>query len=93
MQQDVPRLILKTDVLPTLRSKLKSPNDQAILAEYCALQYDDEDEQKLVCLDNAIEFAMHASSEIEAKLRRNPSDNSLLEEQMAPGNCKALDDI
>jgi hypothetical protein len=53
-------------------------------------QYDDEDERTLVCLDNAIEFAMQASSEIEAKLCRNPSDDFLLEEQMAPSTVKRL---
>ena len=77
------------DVLPTLR-KLKSPNNQAILAEYCTLQCDGVDEQKLICLDNAIEFAMQASSEIEAKLSRNPSDDFLLEEQMATSTVKRL---
>lgn len=70
---------LLSDVLPVL-SKLKSPNDQAILAEYCALQYEDSDQQKLDCLDKAIEFAMQSSNEIEVRLRRFPSEDLLLDE-------------
>lgn len=70
---------LLNDVMPVL-SKIKSPKDQAILAEHCALQYDDNDEQKLVCLDKAIEFAMQSSNEIEVRLRRFPSDDLLLDE-------------
>jgi hypothetical protein len=79
----------ENDVLPVL-TKLKLPNDQAILAEYCALQYADEDEQKLACLSKAIEFAIQASSDIESRLRRYPSDDLVLEEQKALETVKRL---
>jgi len=79
----------ENDVLPVL-CKLKSPNDKAILAEYCAMQYKDEDSQKLVCLDKAIECAMQASSELEARLRRYPSENLHIEEQKALTTVKRL---
>jgi hypothetical protein len=57
------------DVLPTL-NRLQLSDDIADLAEWCALQYRYEDEDKLRCLDHALTFAIKASTESEARSAR-----------------------
>lgn len=53
------------DVFPTL-GRLQLSSDIAELAEWCSLQYQYEDKNKLLCLDHALTFAMKASSESES---------------------------
>jgi hypothetical protein len=53
------------DVLPIL-NQLRAPSDVADLAEWCSKQYGlDAPENKLKCLDHALDFAIKASTEVE----------------------------
>ena len=73
---------LETDVLPVL-NRLKSSKDQSILTEWCASMYQESDEQKMRCLDIALEHAMKASSEIEQRASHEKSSDLASEEQEA----------
>lgn len=66
----------ESDVVPVLK-RLKLSKDQADLAEWLASRYEDHDEQKLHCLDYALESAMRASSEIEQRMRFGVDDAKL----------------
>eukprot|EP00980_Cylindrotheca_fusiformis_P001961 scaffold443_cov125-Cylindrotheca_fusiformis.AAC.10 len=57
------------DVMPVL-NRLKSSADIADLAEWCATQYSFENEDKLRCLEIALNSAIQASSEAERRTRR-----------------------
>jgi hypothetical protein len=63
---------LEVDVLPIL-NKLKSARDQSVLADWCAYFYPEGDEQRMKCLDIALDYALKSSSEIERLARKNPS--------------------
>lgn len=52
------------DVVPTL-SRIRSASERTVFAEWCANQYRGRDEDRLKCLDGAIQAAMQASSEAE----------------------------
>ena len=53
------------DVLPIL-NQLRAPSDVADLAEWCSKEYGlDASENKLKCLDHALDFAIKASTEVE----------------------------
>lgn len=64
------------DVLPVL-SRLKSPTDVAELAEWCSLQYDFENEDKLRCLDHSLNFALRASSEAEQRVNHTSRSGAI----------------
>jgi hypothetical protein len=66
----------EVDVLPVL-NRLKSSGDVADLAEWCSLEYNFEDEDKLKCLDHSLNFAMKASNEAERYSSRNSSNDAI----------------
>ena len=66
----------ENDVVPVC-DRLRSVYDKATMAEWCAGQYFDDDAEKLKSLDLALESAMIASAEIEARRRRNASSSEL----------------
>ncbi len=76
------------DVLPVL-NRLKVSEDVADLAEWCAVQYSFEDEDKLHSLDHALTFAMKASNESEMKSARITENEIVSEENVS----KALDRV
>ncbi|KAI2500113.1 hypothetical protein MHU86_14380 [Fragilaria crotonensis] len=73
---------LETEVVPVL-NRLKSSTGQSTLAEWCASMYDENDIQKVKCLDIALEHAMNASSEIECRMSRDKSCDRTREHQDA----------
>ena len=75
------------DVLPVL-NRLKQSADIAELSEWCSSQYAFEDEDKLRCLDHALNFAMKSSNESEVKQARRGAKD--LPED---GVAKALDRV
>jgi hypothetical protein len=64
------------DIVPVW-DRLKSPRDKAILAEWCAEQYEGNDVEKLKCLDLALKSAMLASTEIERRHHQNLNNPQL----------------
>jgi hypothetical protein len=66
----------ENDVVPVL-SRLKSPKDKAILTEWCASQYEQNDEEKMKCIDLVVQCAMQTSTEIEHRYRLVPNDRTL----------------
>ena len=77
------------DVLPTL-NRLQLSDDIADMAEWCALQYQYEDEDKLHCLDHALNFAIKASSESEARCSRTSGGNDIPELSAALDRVKRI---
>lgn len=70
----------ENDVSPVLK-RIHSPNERAVLAEWCADQYGPHnDTEKLKCFAVVLQSCMQASTEIEQKRRHFPKDD-LLEQQ------------
>mmetsp|Transcript_64447 Transcript_64447/g.74194 ORF Transcript_64447/g.74194 Transcript_64447/m.74194 type:complete len:2711 (+) Transcript_64447:55-8187(+) len=64
------------DVLPTL-SQLRAPSDVAEVAEWCSKQYGlDTSENKLKCLDYALNYAIKASMEFERSVGEGKEDQN-----------------
>lgn len=61
------------DVMPVL-NRLKSTADVADLAEWCALQYSFQNEDKLRSLEHALNSAMQASSDAERRSRQKSTN-------------------
>lgn len=79
-----------SDVLPCL-NRLRLPSDQVELAEWCAAQYQNNDAEKLQCLSFASQASIKASTEIEQRRIRYPTDLKLKQqEQNALDKIKSL---
>lgn len=74
----VPFPSFESDVNPVL-NRIRSPTDRALLAQWCALQYEGEDQQKLKCFDVVLHDAIQAADEIEQKLLHSPQNKKLEE--------------
>jgi hypothetical protein len=70
----------ENDVIPVF-NRIRLAHEKAVLAEWCAAQYVNSDEEKLKCLDLALHSAMQASTELEQHRHRNSrGDDRKLEE-------------
>jgi hypothetical protein len=68
------------DVFPVL-SKIGSFIDKANLAEWCANQFNNNDSEKLKCLDALLQNTIQASTEIESRRRHFPEDVLLRQQE------------
>ena len=71
----------ENDVNPVLK-RIRSPSERAVLAEWCAEQYQDNDAEKLKCLGVVLQSCTQASNDIEQKRRHFPNDERLEQEEM-----------
>lgn len=70
----------ENDVIPVF-NRIRLTHEKAVLAEWCASQYVNSDEEKLKCLDLAMRSAMQASTEVEQQHHRySRGDDKKLEE-------------
>jgi hypothetical protein len=75
---NVPFPSFESDVQPVL-NRIRSSTDRAILAQWCARQYEKEAQQALMCFDVVLQDAILAADDIEQKLLHSPQNKNVEE--------------
>jgi len=87
LENNVAQPSFENDVNPVLK-RIRSPSERAVLAEWCADQYQSNDVERLKCLGVVLQSSMQASTDIEQKRRRLPNDKHLEQQEV-----KALESV